>query len=232
MLTSPPLSAAAASSSSLQSSPPAATVEILLRTMRYPQLVVPTEYAEGWAILFEDVKVTVKAAVVDVYDNNTYEYMKEQKAERLRALDTRAEEAAALEASLKKGQMLIQQRMGQKQQKQQQQQQQKQGKDQMAGEGEGGEGEGQGEGDEDLGDVEEKVEYLHIKLRGKDTADEKIRVEKTKTVLAIIKHYKAIKKIAHETPVRLEFDDETIDPNMTIGDTEVEDDDMLLVWVG
>ncbi|KAF8955671.1 hypothetical protein BGZ46_002577 [Entomortierella lignicola] len=67
---------------------------------------------------------------------------------------------------------------------------------------------------------EEEVEYLHIKLRGKDTADEKIRVKK------------AIKKIPEGVPIKLEFDDEVIDPSMSIGETDVEDDDMLVVRVG
>lgn len=32
--------------------------------------------------------------------------------------------------------------------------------------------------------------------------------------------------------VRLEFDDEALDPTTVIGNTEVEDDDMLVVRVG
>ncbi|KAF9395762.1 hypothetical protein BGX21_009782 [Mortierella sp. AD011] len=79
---------------------------------------------------------------------------------------------------------------------------------------------------------EEEVEYLHIKLRGKNTADEKIRVKKTTTIYSILSHYKTIKKIPEGTPVQLEFDDEVIDPSTTIGNTDVEDDDMLVVRVG
>ncbi|KAF9352942.1 Protein esc2 [Mortierella sp. AD094] len=79
---------------------------------------------------------------------------------------------------------------------------------------------------------EEEVEYLHIKLRGKDTADEKIRVKKTTTVYSILTHYKTIKKIPEGTLVQLELDDEVIDPSTTIGNTDVEDDDMLVVRVG
>ncbi|KAF9433976.1 hypothetical protein BGZ76_008741 [Entomortierella beljakovae] len=76
------------------------------------------------------------------------------------------------------------------------------------------------------------VEYLHIKLRGKDTADEKIRVKKTTTVQSILTHYKNIKMIPEGILVQLEFDDEVIDPGVIIGSTDVEDDDMLLVRVG
>ncbi|KAF9110843.1 Protein esc2 [Mortierella sp. AM989] len=92
---------------------------------------------------------------------------------------------------------------------------------------------GQEEGHQQLLKHEgEEVEYLHIKLRGKNTADEKIRVKKTTTINSILKHYKNIKKIPEGTLVQLELDDEVIDPSTTIGSTDVEDDDMLVVRVG
>ncbi|KAG0198951.1 hypothetical protein BGX28_007694 [Mortierella sp. GBA30] len=82
------------------------------------------------------------------------------------------------------------------------------------------------------GEEVEEVGYLFIKLRGQDTADEKIRVKQSTTVQAILSHYKKIKKIGPEVPVKLEFDDEAMDPSISIGSTDVEDDDMLFVRVG
>ncbi|KAF8938148.1 Protein esc2 [Haplosporangium gracile] len=87
-----------------------------------------------------------------------------------------------------------------------------------------------GEQHNDAGDASE--DYIFIKLRGKDTADQKIRVKKTTTVHAILSHYKSIKQIPTSTAVKLEFDDEALDPTTVIGNTEVEDDDMLVVRVG
>ncbi|KAF9277472.1 Protein esc2 [Mortierella alpina] len=76
------------------------------------------------------------------------------------------------------------------------------------------------------------ADYLYIKLRGKDTTDLKIRVKPSTTVQAILSHYKNLKKIGADVPVRLEFDDEAMDPSTTVGNTDIEDDDMLLVRIG
>ncbi|KAF9949095.1 hypothetical protein BGZ72_009058 [Mortierella alpina] len=73
---------------------------------------------------------------------------------------------------------------------------------------------------------------LYIKLRGKNTADVKIRVKPSTTVQAIISHYKNIKEIGADVPARLEFDDEAMDPSTTVGNTDIEDDDMLFVRIG
>ncbi|KAF9150817.1 hypothetical protein BG015_007362, partial [Linnemannia schmuckeri] len=75
-------------------------------------------------------------------------------------------------------------------------------------------GDGGGEQHNDAGDASE--EHIFIKLRGKDTADQKIRVKKTTTVHAIISHYKSIKQIPTSTTVKLEFDDEALDPTTVI----------------
>ncbi|KAF9907386.1 hypothetical protein EC991_010946 [Linnemannia zychae] len=95
------------------------------------------------------------------------------------------------------------------------------------GAGDGGQQDSNHDGEDDG-----SAEYIFIKLRGKDTSDEKIRVKKTTTVNAIISHYKSIKRIPASTTVKLEFDDEALDLTTVIGDTEVEDDDMLVVRVG
>ncbi|KAI1318648.1 Protein esc2 [Mortierella claussenii] len=81
-------------------------------------------------------------------------------------------------------------------------------------------------------DEHEVVEYLLIKLRGQDTADEKIRVKKSTTVQAIMTHYKSIKQIPSSTPIKLLFDDEVLDPSTAIGDADIEDEDMLFVRIG
>ncbi|CAO3563308.1 unnamed protein product [Mortierella alpina] len=79
---------------------------------------------------------------------------------------------------------------------------------------------------------EADADYLYIKLRGKDTADLRVRVKPSTTVQAILSHYKNQKKIDADTPIRLEFDDEAMDPSTTVGNTEIENDDMLLVRIG
>ncbi|KAF9571593.1 hypothetical protein EC968_000410 [Mortierella alpina] len=84
------------------------------------------------------------------------------------------------------------------------------------------------EGSEDA----EAGQLLFIKLRGKDTTDLKIRVKPSTTVQAILSHYRSQKKINADTPIRLEFDDEAMDPSTTIGSTDIEDDDMLVVRIG
>ncbi len=56
--------------------------------------------------------------------------------------------------------------------------------------------------------------------------------KKSTTIQAIVSHYKNLKEIGADIPVRLEFDDEAMDPNTTVGSTDIEDDDMLLVRIG
>ncbi|KAF9964720.1 hypothetical protein BGZ70_006053 [Mortierella alpina] len=79
---------------------------------------------------------------------------------------------------------------------------------------------------------EADADYLYIKLRGKDTTDLRVRVKPSTTVQAILSHYKNQKKIDADTPIRLEFDDEAMDPSTTVGNTDIENDDMLLVRIG
>ncbi|KAF9108893.1 hypothetical protein BGX29_003823 [Mortierella sp. GBA35] len=148
--------------------------------------------------------------IIEAYEQNTYKYIKEQevleRGRKLADVERQAAEAVAAAAAA------------------QQQEQGQEGAPHGGGQNDGGQ---QQQQEEDA-----SVEYIFIKLRGKDTADEKIRVKKTTTVHAIISHYRAIKKIAASTTVKLEFDDEALDSTTVIGDTEVEDDDMLVVRVG
>ncbi|KAJ2841299.1 hypothetical protein GGI22_007947, partial [Coemansia erecta] len=53
---------------------------------------------------------------------------------------------------------------------------------------------------------------------------------KTATVQAIIDNYKSIAKLDARANVRLEFDDEALDPRSRVGDTEIEDDDMITAY--
>ncbi|KAK3815904.1 MAG: ubiquitin-2 like Rad60 SUMO-like-domain-containing protein, partial [Linnemannia elongata] len=144
--------------------------------------------------------------IIDAYSQEAFKYIKEQenleRSRKLAEMERQAAEAAAAAA------YELQRQQG----------------------GNGGEGvEGGDQHNDAEGDASE--ERIFIKLRGKDTADHKIQVKKTTTVHAIILHYKAIKGIPASTMVRLEFDDEALDPTTVIGNTEVEDDDMLVVRV-
>ena len=49
---------------------------------------------------------------------------------------------------------------------------------------------------------------------------------------SIISHYKRLRELGPEIVVKLEFDDEAMDPSMMLGDTEIEDDDMLIARIG
>ncbi|KAG0282826.1 hypothetical protein BGZ96_012802 [Linnemannia gamsii] len=226
------------------------TVLLVVRMNRHPLLVVPPELVEVQRILERPVQVTVRSnnmfrevmtfycnqkglnysltvftylgirlmpsstpaaldfparVIIDAYSQDTYKYIKEQEnLERSRKLADMERQAAEAAAAAAYEQ-------------------------QQQGGHSGNEGE-----QHDHTDVEDDVseEYIFIKLRGKDTTDEKIRVKKTTTVHAIISHYRSIKRIPASTIIRLEFDDEALDPITVIGNTEVEDDDMLVVRVG
>ncbi|KAF9117777.1 hypothetical protein BGW39_001803 [Mortierella sp. 14UC] len=223
------------------------TILLVIRMNRHPLLVIPPEYEEAMKLHERPVQVTVRSnnmfremmtfyckqksinyastiftyngvrlmpsstptaldfptrAIIEAYDQEAYKYIKEQ--ENLERTQRLAEmERQAAETA-------------------------------AASQGDGAHGVGdsrQQDGDNDAED-DGSAEYIFIKLRGKDTSDEKIRVKKTTTVNAIISHYKSIKRIPASTTVKLEFDDEALDSTTVIGDTEVEDDDMLVVRVG
>ncbi|OAQ34746.1 hypothetical protein K457DRAFT_151907 [Linnemannia elongata AG-77] len=228
------------------------TVLLVIRMNRHPLLIIPPEAVEAQRILERAVQVTVRSnnpfremmtfycnqkglnyastvftyqgirlmpsstpaaldfparVIIDVYSQEAFKYIKEQenleRSRKLAEMERQAAEAAASAYELQRQQ-----------------------------DGSGGDGgDQQNDADADAeGDTSE--ERIFIKLRGKDTADHKIQVKKTTTVHAIISHYKSIKGIPASTMVRLEFDDEALDPTTVIGNTEVEDDDMLVVRVG
>ncbi|KAI8355726.1 ubiquitin-2 like Rad60 SUMO-like-domain-containing protein [Mortierella sp. GBAus27b] len=157
--------------------------------------------------------------VLDIYEQSAYDYIKQQEtleqSRSLAAMERYAKDAAHIGAM---------QTGGQGRRQQQQQQQPSRNNDYDDG------------GDEDPkagdGATQESDPYLFIKLRGQNTSDLKIKVKPTTTIFAILSHYRNVNKIPFDTPVKLEFDDEVIDPSKTIGDTDVEDDDMLIVRVG
>ncbi|KAK3846090.1 MAG: ubiquitin-2 like Rad60 SUMO-like-domain-containing protein [Linnemannia gamsii] len=230
------------------------TILLVIRMNRHPLLVVPPEYEEVMKLHERPVQITVRSngmfremmtfyckqkeinyastiftysgvrlmpsstpaaldfptqAIIEVYDQDAYKYIKDQevldRSRRLAEMERQAAVNAAAAAAAS-----------------QEHQAQQQGGDTGTGDG----------AQQDDGEDNGSAEYIFIKLRGKDTSDEKIRVKKTTTVHAIISHYKTIKRIPASTTVKLEFDDEALDSTTVIGDTEVEDDDMLVVRVG
>ncbi|KAJ1723053.1 hypothetical protein LPJ53_002579 [Coemansia erecta] len=71
---------------------------------------------------------------------------------------------------------------------------------------------------------------IRIKIRNKEGKDQLLMVMPTTTVQSVIDNYRKMAGLAEDAAVRLEFDDEKLDPASTIGETEIEDDDMLTVF--
>ncbi|KAJ1718314.1 hypothetical protein LPJ61_006699 [Coemansia biformis] len=69
-----------------------------------------------------------------------------------------------------------------------------------------------------------------IKIRDKSGKDVLLRVAATTSIRAVIENYRKLSGLDSGARVTLEFDDEALDPNATIGDTEIEDDDMLTAF--
>ncbi|KAI8319084.1 hypothetical protein GQ54DRAFT_329774 [Martensiomyces pterosporus] len=68
---------------------------------------------------------------------------------------------------------------------------------------------------------------VRIKIRDRSGRDTLLLVVATTTIQSIINNYREMAGIPESTKVTLEFDDEKLDPGDTVGDTEIEDDDML-----
>ncbi|KAG0329598.1 hypothetical protein BG000_012027 [Podila horticola] len=246
-------------SSSQQETPPVATtpafdINIMIRKIRDPRLVVPPEMESVMWEIEKPIKYIIKSdqpfrtsmemycrqkhtqlaevvfalrgnrllpsstpqtidcpliAVIDVFEADAFKYHKEQ--EKLHE----AQRLAQMEMELA--------------QHQQQAEMEKQKEEEARKKAEQASANDEGE-DED--DKVEEEEFLFIKLRGLDTQDEKLKVKKSTTVEAVLKHYRRLKKLDSDTPVHLSWDDEDLDPISTIGDTDVEDDDMLTVRIG
>ncbi|KAG0037913.1 hypothetical protein BGZ82_001557 [Podila clonocystis] len=241
-----------------QETPPVATtpamdINIMIRKMRDPRLIVPPEMESVMREIEKPIKYIIKSdqpfrtsmelycrqkhtqlaevvfalrgnrllpsstpqtvdcpliAVVDVYEADAFKYYKEQ--EKL----YEAQRLAQMEMELAH----------------QQEEMEKQKRDEEARKK--AEQASANNDDEDEEDKVEEEDFLFIKLRGLDTQDEKLKVKKSTTVEAVLKHYRKLKKLDPDTPVHLSWDDEDLEPTSTIADTDVEDDDMLTVRIG
>ncbi|KAJ2611246.1 hypothetical protein H4S08_003259 [Coemansia sp. RSA 1365] len=85
-------------------------------------------------------------------------------------------------------------------------------------------------GDADSGVQDGSAAGIRIKLRDKTGKDTLLLVTATTSVQAIIENYRRLAGMSQDVAVRLEFDDEMLDPGDTIGDTDIENDDMLTVF--
>ncbi|RKP26315.1 hypothetical protein SYNPS1DRAFT_27988 [Syncephalis pseudoplumigaleata] len=77
----------------------------------------------------------------------------------------------------------------------------------------------------------ESTTWIHLKIRDKAGHDEKLRVRPTTLVGAIISEYKRIRQLPEGASIRLELEGEQLDPQDKVADTDVEDDDMLTAVV-
>jgi hypothetical protein len=73
--------------------------------------------------------------------------------------------------------------------------------------------------------------YFRISLKGKDNDPVAALVIAETPIMKLIEHYRAKKNLGPNAKVRLEFDDEDLDPKQTVGDTELEEDFTVDVYV-
>ncbi|KAJ2699748.1 hypothetical protein FB645_005212 [Coemansia sp. IMI 203386] len=79
-------------------------------------------------------------------------------------------------------------------------------------------------------EAEQSVGGIRIKIRDHEGKDTLLMVAHTTTVQSIIDSYRKMAGIAEGVRIRLEFDDESLDPKKCVSQTEIEDDDMLSVF--
>ncbi|KAJ1643954.1 hypothetical protein LPJ64_004335, partial [Coemansia asiatica] len=82
----------------------------------------------------------------------------------------------------------------------------------------------------ELGTEQAAIDGIRIKIRDHDGKDTLLMVAPTTTVQSIIDGYRKMADLANDVKIRLEFDDEGLDPKSTVGETDIEDDDMLTVY--
>ncbi|CAG8503662.1 17009_t:CDS:2 [Dentiscutata erythropus] len=75
------------------------------------------------------------------------------------------------------------------------------------------------------------IDYIHLKLLSKDESIEKLKIKKTLTVQAVIDHYKKIKNIPDGVQMKLMFEDAVLSVTDMLGNTDLEDGDMLSVVI-
>ncbi|KAI7868245.1 hypothetical protein BDF14DRAFT_1881036 [Spinellus fusiger] len=75
------------------------------------------------------------------------------------------------------------------------------------------------------------AQRLCLTLRDKDNVDTHLRVKKTTTIKAILQQYIRIHRLdsGMESRLRLSFEEETLSPDLTVQETELEDEDMISV---
>ncbi|KAJ1986181.1 hypothetical protein H4R33_003516 [Dimargaris cristalligena] len=79
---------------------------------------------------------------------------------------------------------------------------------------------------------DENEDYVKIKLRGKDRVDVKLKAKHTTTVKALIDQYVKRQDInSRINTVKLEFEGDILDPDMTVEELDLEDGDMLTVII-
>ncbi|KAJ2826193.1 hypothetical protein IWW50_002489, partial [Coemansia erecta] len=71
---------------------------------------------------------------------------------------------------------------------------------------------------------------IRIKIRDRAGKDTLLLVTAATGVGVVIENYRKLAGLDASVNVRLEFDDEALDPSTTIGDTDLEDDDMLTAY--
>ncbi|KAJ1851718.1 hypothetical protein GGH12_001795 [Coemansia sp. RSA 1822] len=74
------------------------------------------------------------------------------------------------------------------------------------------------------------ISGIRIKIRDKAGRDTLLLVTAATKVQSVVENYCKLAQLQPGTKVRLEFDDEALDPSDTIGNTEIEDDDMLTAF--
>ncbi|KAJ2779674.1 hypothetical protein H4R18_003890 [Coemansia javaensis] len=96
------------------------------------------------------------------------------------------------------------------------------------GDGDGdGDGDGNGDDGDNGGDDGAPPAGIRIKIRDRAGKDTLLLVAASTPIRAVIENYRKLSGLGDGVQIALEFDDEKLDPDATIGDTEIEDDDML-----
>ncbi|KAJ1678822.1 hypothetical protein EV182_003285, partial [Spiromyces aspiralis] len=77
----------------------------------------------------------------------------------------------------------------------------------------------------------EPQNVIRIKVRDQTGKDQFLMVSQASKIQAIIDAYKRLSNLDPTTKVVLEFDDERLDPDSTLDETEIEDEDMITAFV-
>ncbi|KAJ1915701.1 hypothetical protein H4219_004170 [Mycoemilia scoparia] len=83
---------------------------------------------------------------------------------------------------------------------------------------------------ESLPPPQQAIDAIRLKIRDKEGKDVFLMVATTSKVQAVIDGYKKNRNIAEPIKVTLEFDDEKLNPDMALNETEIEDEDMIMAY--